>query len=56
MADTIKKCSEHTGEIPGTTAIECGNYLEHDFEGAINELKQYYSLLINYSVNNLSYN
>lgn len=25
------------GEIPGTTSIECGNYLEHDLEGAKRE-------------------
>ncbi len=56
IRDTVKKCCEHSGEIPGTTAIECGNYKEHDKNGAINALKQYYSLLINYNVDNLKYN
>ena len=42
---TIKKCSEHDGEIPGTTAVECRNYKEHDKEGAKIALKEYYNLL-----------
>lgn len=27
----------YEGEIPGTTSIECGNYLEHDLSGAKKE-------------------
>ena len=27
----------YEGEIPGTTSIECGNYLEHDLIGAKKE-------------------
>ncbi len=27
----------YEGEIPGTTSIECGNYLEHDLAGAKKE-------------------
>lgn len=56
IRDTVKKCCEHTGEIPGTTAVECGNYKEHDKIGAISALKEYYSLLSNYKVDNLQYN
>lgn len=56
IKETIRKCMEHTGVIPGTSAIECGNYLEHDPEGAKNVLKIYYDLLINYNINNLEYN
>ena len=29
--------ADYEGEIPGTTSIECGNYLEHDLEGAKKE-------------------
>ena len=32
--DSFRFISEYEGEIPGTTAKECGNYLEHDLEGA----------------------
>ena len=53
---TIKKCSEHDGEIPGTTAVECGNYKEHDKEGAKIALKEYYNLLKDYKAENLKYN
>ena len=56
IKETVKKCSEHSGEIPGTTAIECGNYKEHDKNGAVSALKEYYSLLKYYSVDNLQYN
>ena len=56
IKDTIKQCAEHKGEIPGTTAIECGNYLEHDLDGALKELNKYYSLLKDYTVDNLQYN
>ena len=56
IKETIKKCAEHSGEIPGTTAIECGNYLEHDKNGAISALEEYYALLNNYTVDNLQYN
>ena len=32
-------------EIPGSKREECGNYLEHDLEGAKQELKQYLNIL-----------
>lgn len=56
IKETIKKCAEHTGEIPGNTAAECGNYKEHDFEGAVKALKEYYKTLSDYTVDNLKYN
>lgn len=56
IKQTVKKCAEHTGEIPGTKAVECGNYLEHDPEGAKIALNAYYNLLTNYTVDNLLYN
>lgn len=56
VRNTIQLCSEHSGEIPGAAAIECGNYKEHDLKGAIEALKKYYNLLIGYKVDNLKYN
>lgn len=56
IKETAEKCAQHTGEIPGATAAECGNYLEHDAEGAKKALKEYYNLLIDYTVDNLEYN
>lgn len=35
----------HFDTIPGSTKAECGNYLEHDLEGAIREMKEYLSNL-----------
>ena len=32
--ETLAFIAEYTGEIPGASKRECGNYLEHDLEGA----------------------
>ena len=34
VADSMKFIKDFTGEIPGTSAKECGNYKEHDLAGA----------------------
>lgn len=34
-------------EIPGNKREECGNYLFHDLDGALNECKNYLEILIN---------
>ena len=34
MKETFDFVSEFQGEIPGTKKEECGNYLEHDLDGA----------------------
>ena len=56
IKDTVFKCKNHTGEIPGNTAAECGNYKEHDFNGAIEALNKYYNELKDLTVDNLKYN
>lgn len=53
--DAFSFLAEFRGEIPGTTAIECGNYLEHDLETAKAEAKNYLPVIENYSVEQLSY-
>lgn len=53
---TIKQCMEHKGDIPGNTAIECGNYLEHDVPGAMDALAKYYDVIKDYTVKQLDYN
>ncbi len=59
VIELIKKAlifiSEYEGEIPGVSRIECGNYLEHDLEGAKNECAQMLSVVENYNVDMLSY-
>ncbi len=37
VSDALKFISEFEGEIPGNSKIECGNYLEHDLQGAKRE-------------------
>lgn len=37
----------HISEIPGNKREECGNYLFHDLDGAINECKKYLEILKN---------
>ena len=53
--DAFSFLAEFRGKIPGTTAIECGNYLEHDLEAAKTEAKNYLPVIENYSVGQLSY-
>ncbi|MBO5747070.1 MAG: S-ribosylhomocysteine lyase [Clostridia bacterium] len=43
------------GEIPGVSAIECGNYLEHDLLDAKREAAQYLPVLNGYTVEMLDY-
>ena len=43
------------GEIPGSTKIECGNYLEHDLEGAKAVARDMLSVLENYTPEMMKY-
>ena len=56
IKETLKKCIDHKGDIPGNTAIESGNYLEHDVEGANKALKKYFDTIKDYKVEQLDYN
>lgn len=56
IKDTVKKCMEHKGDIPGNTAVECGNYLEHDVPNAMEALNKYYNHIKDWSVQQLDYN
>ena len=44
------------GEIPGVSAIECGNYLEHNLDNAKNEAKNYLPIIDGYTTDKLKYN
>ena len=52
--DAFQFMANFEGEIPGTTAIECGNYLEHDLIGAKKEAENYIPVIKNYSVEQLA--
>ncbi|MDD5795904.1 MAG: S-ribosylhomocysteine lyase, partial [Oscillospiraceae bacterium] len=55
IKDTVLKCINHQGDIPGNSRQECGNYLEHDVKGANEALKKYYYLLKNKNIDDLKY-
>lgn len=55
IKELVRKCMSHQGKIPGQSAIECGNYLEMDFDGAVTTLKEYYNLIKDKTVENLNY-
>jgi len=40
LIETLRCCLAFT-EVPGAKRSECGNYLEHDLEGAKREIKAY---------------
>ena len=47
--------SEFEGEIPGSKRIECGNYLEHDLEGARKTAADMLSVLKDWTKEKLKY-
>lgn len=53
--DAFAFIADFDGEIPGTTAIECGNYLEHDLDAAKAVAKEYLAKIANYTVDGLTY-
>lgn len=55
IKDTVKQCMEHKGEIPGSTAVECGNYLEHDPKDAAEKLSWYYEVIKDLTAEDLKY-
>ena len=56
MQETFKFMVDFEGEIPGATAIECGNYLDQNLPMAKYEAKKYYEeTLLNLDEENLNY-
>lgn len=46
---------DYRGEIPGTTSKECGNYLEHDLEGARRVARDMAGVLSKWSAEKMTY-
>lgn len=44
LKETLRECLTFT-VVPGATRVECGNYLEHDLEGAKKEIAAYLAVL-----------
>lgn len=47
--------ADFSGKIPGSERKECGNYLEHDLDGAKAVAEDMLAVLENYQVKNLAY-
>ena len=47
--------AEYQGEIPGNTAKECGNYLDHNLDGAKALAKDMQAVLSTWTVDDLRY-
>ena len=45
----------YEGAVPGTTSIECGNYLEHDLEGAKREASAMVKVLADWNAERIYY-
>ena len=55
IIDAFSFLADFNDVIPGTTAIECGNYLEHNLDIAKNEAKNYLNIIKSYTVDELKY-
>lgn len=45
MIDAFEHCASYEGEVPGATAVNCGNYLLHDLNMAKYESEKYVRVL-----------
>lgn len=53
--ETLSFIADFTGQIPGATKIECGNYLEHDLEKAREYAAGQLKILRDWTVDQLIY-
>ena len=53
--DALKFIAEFEGEIPGNSKIECGNYLEHNLNGAKSEAASMLEIVNNLKVEDMEY-
>ncbi len=55
IRDAFDYINGFSGRIPGSDKIECGNYLEHDLEGARREAASMLTVLAHISDNDMTY-
>ena len=55
VQESMAFIASYTGDIPGNTRKECGNYLYHDLTGAKEIAKDMCKVLANWSVEKLKY-
>lgn len=55
VKESVDFISKFSDAIPGTTAVECGNYLEHDLDGAKKIASKMVKVLKDWTVDKLEY-
>lgn len=55
LKNAYRFIAEFEGEIPGSKASECGNYLEHDLTSAKKEAEEYLPVLNNVTAEKMIY-
>ena len=55
VRDTLKFITTFTGTIPGSKREECGNYLDHDLDGAKKDALDMINVLKNYTEADIHY-
>lgn len=55
VRESMAFIASYEGEIPGNTSVECGNYLEHDLEGAKREAAAMAEILRGWTPEMLAY-
>lgn len=55
VKDAFGFCADYEGEIPGSTKVECGNYLEHDLAGAKSESAEMVEVLKKWTPDDMIY-
>ncbi|HEX2986429.1 MAG TPA: S-ribosylhomocysteine lyase [Caproiciproducens sp.] len=55
IKDAFSFIAGYSGAIPGTTAAECGNYLEHDLSAAKLEAKNFLPIIRDWNEEKLKY-
>lgn len=55
IKDAFSFIANFEGEIPGNTKIECGNYLEHNLDGAKKEASVMFKVIENWKTADMNY-
>lgn len=55
MIEAFSFIADFEGAIPGAAAAECGNYLEHDLDGAKKEAKAFLPVIMGWTEEKLRY-
>ena len=55
VKDVFNKAAAFEGEMPGKSAVECGNYINLDVETGKNVCKFYAEVIADWTVENLAY-